>query len=356
MKAIIVIFLSIISLSIQERLIFEDNFNSLNFTQWQHEITMGGGGNWEFQMYVNNRTNSFTKNGTLYIKPTLSIDTLGEESFRHGIVNVWGGAPADLCTSNAFYGCERNALASGNVINPIQSARLRTVNSFAFKYGRVEVRAKLPKGDWIWPAIWLLPKHNEYGNWPASGEIDIMESRGNSNGYPSGSDSFGSTLHWGPYWNMNGYKKTHKEYKNGQSLGDEFHVYGLYWSKERLYTYIDDPSNVVLDVPMTEDFWTKGEFPDTMYNPWKDEGIDAPFNKEFYLILNVAVGGTNSYFPDGVGGKPWTNDAKDSVNQFWNAKAQWYSTWKDDDVAMKIDYVKVWELDAENKETLTFLK
>jgi len=76
---------------------------------------------------------------------------------RTGSFNLWGGTPADLCTSNAFYGCERNAAASGNYINPIMSARVRTAESFSFTYGRVEVKAQLPKGDWIWPAIWMLP-------------------------------------------------------------------------------------------------------------------------------------------------------------------------------------------------------
>jgi beta-glucanase (GH16 family) len=51
--------------------------------------------------------------------------------------------------------------------------------SFNMRYGRVEVMAKLPKGDWIWPGIWLLPKGDVYRQWPASGEIDIVESRGN---------------------------------------------------------------------------------------------------------------------------------------------------------------------------------
>lgn len=98
--------------------------------------------------------------------------------------------------------------AGGNIINPIQSAKITTVSSFSIKYGRVEVRAKLPQGDWLWPAIWLLPADNAYGQWPASGEIDIMESRGNLN-YPTnlggGVESFGSTLHWGPDWSQNGY-------------------------------------------------------------------------------------------------------------------------------------------------------
>lgn len=148
-------------------------------TRWEHEKTMGGGGNWEFEHYTNNRTNSFVKDGILHLQPTLTSDLIGEDQVRHGSMNIWGASPADQCTGNAFYGCERNVAGSGNVINPITSARLRTVHSFSFKYGRVQIRAKLPKGDWIWPAIWMLPKDNAYGQWPASGEIDIMESRGN---------------------------------------------------------------------------------------------------------------------------------------------------------------------------------
>lgn len=148
---------------------------------------------------MNNRSNSYVKDSVLYIKPTLTEDAIGTAGLNTANINIWGGAPADQCTSNAFYGCERTGGAGGNVINPIRSARIRTVNSFSTKYGRVEVKAKLPKGDWLWPAIWMLPTHNEYGTWPASGEIDIMESRGNDVSYPAGGhDSFGSTLHWGP--------------------------------------------------------------------------------------------------------------------------------------------------------------
>lgn len=187
--------------SAAETLIFEDDFKTLDFKKWQHEQTLSGGGNWEFEWYVNNRSNSYVKDGVLYIKPTYTEDYLGTAGLQTADLNIWGSTPADMCTSNAFYGCERNAAASGNVNNPIRSARIRTVNSFATKYGRVEVKAKLPKGDWLWPAIWMLPTYNEYGNWPSSGEIDIMESRGNDPSYPiGGHDSFGSTLHWGPNW------------------------------------------------------------------------------------------------------------------------------------------------------------
>lgn len=137
-------------------------------------------------------------------------------------------------------------------MNPIRSARLRTAESFSFKYGTVEVRAKLPTGDWIWPAIWMLPKDQLYGTWPVSGEIDIMESRGNV-GYPKesggGPETIASTLHWGPYFAANQYMKTHETYSldNG-TFADDFHIFGLYWSEDELYTYVDDPSNKVLDV------------------------------------------------------------------------------------------------------------
>jgi beta-glucanase (GH16 family) len=196
-KLILLTIVAILSSIASEKLIFEDDFNKLDFKKWQHELTLGGGGNWEFEWYVNNRTNSYVKNGVLYLKPSLTEDAVGTQTLNSGSVNCWGSSPADQCTSNAFYGCERNAAASGNVINPIRSARLRTFNSFSFRYGRVEVKAKLPRGDWLWPAIWMLPVSNEFGNWPASGEIDIMESRGNGEDYPAGGiHKFASTLHW----------------------------------------------------------------------------------------------------------------------------------------------------------------
>jgi hypothetical protein len=93
---------------------------------------MSGGGNWEFEWYVNNRTNSYVDEGILYLQPTQTEDAIGQQTLMSGDVNIWGGSPADLCTMNAFYGCERNAAASGNYINPVRSARLRSVQSFNF--------------------------------------------------------------------------------------------------------------------------------------------------------------------------------------------------------------------------------
>ena len=330
-------------------LIFDDEFDVLNVTRWKHEITLGGGGNWEFEYYDNNRSNSYIKDGILYIKPTYLADDIGEANLENGYnMDIWGSDPANLCTGPQFYGCFRTSGAGGNYLNPIRSARIRTAESFNFKYGRVEVKAQLPKGDWIWPAIWMLPTTNQYGTWPASGEIDIMESRGNAPGYSAGGvDMFGSTLHWGPFYGQDPYTLTHaaKQAPKGQDFAQDFHIYGLIWNETYIGTYLDSPGNTVLSFPITKSFWELGGWSSSkLSNPWSNGGKNAPFDQNFFLIINVAVGGTNGYFPDGIGGKPWSDNDAHAVNSFWNARAQWQSTWNGEDTAMKIDSVKVWSV------------
>lgn len=82
----------------------------------------------------------------LHIHPTLTATLMGaKEMEQGGILDIWGNTPASQCTGNKFYGCMRQAGLGGNVINPIQSARLSTYESFNWRYGRVEIRAKLPR-------------------------------------------------------------------------------------------------------------------------------------------------------------------------------------------------------------------
>jgi hypothetical protein len=130
-------------------LIFEDTFDNLDFETWQHENTVAGGGNWEFQWYANNRSNSYVEDGNLHIVPTTVAEEFGEAFLTSGVLNLHGGAPADECTNAQFWGCERQGTPV-NILNPIKSARLRTVHSFSFRYGTLEVRAKVPAGDWLW--------------------------------------------------------------------------------------------------------------------------------------------------------------------------------------------------------------
>ncbi len=99
------------------------------------------------------------------------------------------------------------------------------------------MKARLPGGDWTWPAIWLLPEDKRYGGWPISGEIDIVEAKGNRNltnaqGLQVGSEHMSSTLHFGPAWNNNAYWAAHGE-KNtapGQGYDRDFHIFGMTWT------------------------------------------------------------------------------------------------------------------------------
>ena len=90
-----------------------------------------------------------------------------------------------------------------------------------------------------------------------------------------------------------------------------------------------------------EGFFKWGKHPETTDNPWKGAALNAPFDKEVYITMNLAIGGTNGYFPDGMAGKPWSNGDQHSVNGFWNAKPQWSQTWKGEDAALQVDYVVI---------------
>lgn len=121
------------------------------------------------------------------------------------------------------------------------------------------------------------------------------------------------------------------------------HSYGLEWTPEFIKTTIDGKE--VLNFPFDKDLFTKGNFDSKIDNPWKDGEKSAPFDQEFFLIMNVAVGGTNSYFVDDKCGKTWNNNDGHAPNTFWNSRDQWYPSWnypESNDAAMKIDYVKIW--------------
>ena len=98
----------------------------------------------------------------------------------------------------------------------------------------------------------------------------------------------------------------------------------------------------------TQSFWDRGQFPQSFANPWVNEDNSAPFNREFFIIMNLAVGGSSNYFPDGQGGKPWANADQHSPNTFLNSKGQWYPTWKGEDAALQVDWIKVWSLGAKS--------
>ena len=293
-----------------------------------------------------NPANLFVQDGQLHIKPTLQNETL---ITSNNIINL---TATGTCTSPIVSNCITfTNTTNGTIVQPVLSARVNTKVGATIQYGRVEVETKIPKGDWLWPAVWMLPVRDTYGYWPASGEIDIMEGRGNNHTYtPGGNNYITSTLHWGPNPDHDAfYLTTWTKSALHSEFGDGFHVFGLEWSEKYIFTYIDTILLQVFYFDFNSPLWPQGDFPSSTTNgtvlvdPWSQTGrTSTPFDQQFYLILNVAVGGTNGWFPDGVDGKPWVDATPSAKKDFWDAKDQWYPTWEASG-EMIVNSVKMWQ-------------
>ncbi|CAM9483297.1 unnamed protein product [Chrysoparadoxa australica] len=344
----------------EEVLVFSDEFQTLDKSKWKPEVTLSGGGEWGMQWYRDDPSNLYVENGTLFLQPGYTADVIGERigALLACSARMTGEIPytidlGESCTLDLHKGCRRTSnLKKRHILNPITSAMVSTKESFSFTYGRVEVVAKLPRGDWLWPAIWLASTDSVYGHWPRSGEIDLMESRGNPPTYGgAGYDKFGSTLHWGRNWKDDRYDMTHAETWSG--AGDEatfvndFHTYGLLWSELGISIYLDDVQNTLLDVPFNEPAWERGWFKKAgltdEQNPWRGSSSDAaPFDAGFHIQLDVACGGLSGYFRNGDD-KPWNSTDSDSLFKFWEARKQWQPSWNGKDSALQVRSVKVWQ-------------
>lgn len=134
------------------------------------------------------------------------------------------------CTGAQWTDCIATTnTTNGTVVNPVKSGRINTKLRAWIKYGRVEVIAKLPVGDWLWPAIWMVPKDNAYGAWPRSGEIDILESRGNNASYEQGGNNImSSTIHFGPSPQFNGWwRNTVKRKALHTTYSNDYNTFGV---------------------------------------------------------------------------------------------------------------------------------
>ncbi|HTN08306.1 glycoside hydrolase family 16 protein [Agriterribacter sp.] len=183
----------------------------------------------------------------------------------------WGNNELQYYTAKR----KENALVSNGILSikaikedykeaKFTSARLVSKNKGDWKYGRIEVKAKMPQGRGLWPAIWMLPTDWEYGDWPKSGEIDIMEHVGYL------PDSVFGTVHTAAYNHMTGTQKTKSVFR--KNLASAFHVYAMEWDEDRIRIFIDK-----------EQYF---EFANE-----KQSSREWPFNKRFHLLLNIAVGG-----------------------------------------------------------------
>ncbi len=164
------------------------------------------------------------------------------------------------------------------------SARIRTLNKQEFLYGRIEARMKLPSTPGVWPAFWMLPTDSPYGGWASSGEIDIMES-------VNYADRIYGTLHFGSSWPNT--QSAGPRFSDGTDFSDDFHTYRIDWDPDSITWYIDGvPYGTVNSAS-----WFSSSAPS---NP------RAPFDTDFHLLLNVAVGGNFPGNPDGTSSFPQT--------------------------------------------------
>ncbi len=217
--------------------------------------------------------------------------------FDTGILNVNDEVEYYCSPGSSTSGCDPanpNAYIDGNgnlVIQALRinsgvapysgswtSARLNTANNLAsFNYGRIESNMQLPTGPGLWPAFWALGTNIGTVSWPACGETDYMENVPASGGLGPG--VIKSTIHGLGYSGSNGLGQTYS-FPNGELVSDpSFHTYGTIWSANMIQFYVDDPSNVFF-------IRTASDIP---------PGDAWPFNANFFLLLNLAVGGTGSW-------------------------------------------------------------
>lgn len=228
-----------------------------------------------------------------------SLDT-AKWGYQTGIKDIYGSSVGPDYWGNGelqYYTEDAVSVADGSLKitatkqqhgdRPYTSGRILTRDKASFTYGYFEARMKTPTGSGMWPAFWMLPQpsspansENEYGGWPANGEIDIMEAKGRLE------NKVDTTLHFGKAWNAHDYvtKET-----TLSSNTDEWHTYAVDWTADAISWFVDGQK--VLTV--TKDRWWSQDV--------SNQGKSQPFDKPFYIIFNLAVGGMYDSYnqPDG---------------------------------------------------------
>ncbi|KAJ9454153.1 Glucan endo-1 [Diplonema papillatum] len=268
------------------QLVWSDEFSgtSIDSDKWNHEVNCNGGGNNEQQCYTSSSSNSWVSNGVLTIK----------------------------------------AMPATGQTLPYSSARLNSKNNGDWTYGKFEARIQLPSGQGSWPAFWMLPTDNDYGTWPLSGEIDIMEA---VNLKVGGERNVHGTLHYGNPWPNNGYTGTTYLLPNGANPADGYHTYTVEWEEGEIRWYVDG-THYQTQQRSTANYDSNGNPVSLKHRGWfhqvngKPTFADSPFNKKFHLLLNFAVGG------DWAGN---VNDGGIDASAFTNGQF------------MYVDYVRVYQ-------------
>ncbi|MGJ8558974.1 MAG: glycoside hydrolase family 16 protein [Litorimonas sp.] len=253
-------------------LVWADEFDgdALDRTKWAPEVSCWGGGNNEQQCYVDRPENVSVEGGylSLYARP-----------------GAWTGPGVHM---------EHSDYPGASKTKPYTSGKVRTRDLASWRYGRIEGRMKLPTGQGAWPAFWMMPQFYVHGGWPLSGEIDIMEAvnlgascfdcdDGDVENRSSGA------IHFGKRPPNNTHISQRRPLTSVARQDDlprnQFHTFAVEWGEGRMDWFVDG-----------ERFWTaKADdwFTDAVRKP---DNPNAPFDEEFYVMLNFAVGGN---WPEG---------------------------------------------------------
>lgn len=237
-------------------LVWEDNFNksTINTKNWTINVDGNGGGNRELQYYR---------------KENISIEKERKT-----------GASCLVITAK-----KQNYMGK-----PATSGRISSLDKKSFQFGKIEARIKMPKtANGLWPAFWMLGADQKTAVWPKCGEIDIVE-MGKITGIKSGVQEryFNGACHWGESWNGGSYPNKGISTTNSYSLQDGFHTYTLFWTPNSITMYLD-----LEKFPNAKPYY---EMPITGES--KENETSRYFRKPFYLIFNLAVGGTFSEIYD----------------------------------------------------------
>jgi len=248
-------------------MVWSDEFDttSIDSNKWAHEVNCLGGGNQEKQCYTDSDENSYIANGIL------------------NIVALPAGDGAE---------------------QPYTSARLISKHKADFKYGRFEIKAKLPSGQGSWPAFWMLPTDATYGGWPKSGEIDILEAVNLKTVDDEGivESQIHGTLHYGKEWPDNAHSGKAYTIPDGINPADDFHTYAIEWQEGEIRWYLDDYLYATQRQSQVR-YNSKDQAVGLAHQGWFSEYYDlvsgelsthwdaAPFDQKFFMIINFAVGG-----------------------------------------------------------------
>ncbi|XP_055693362.1 beta-1,3-glucan-binding protein-like [Lutzomyia longipalpis] len=334
-------------------LLFEDNFDALKLDVWNREVKFPKDTeDAEFCSYQDRPENSYVRDGVLYIVPTLQTNVPGfnESAIRIGKIDF-----GHKCTPSTIVNNDIECVRQGGgrqIIPPVVSAQLTSKNHFRFRYGKIVVRAKLPKGDWLFPEIWLKSSQNVYGDENfVNGLMRVAFIR--SNEYLTSADGReidglylrGMLVLDRGETNRERWMKTEVGQRH---WGSDFHEYTLTWTDEMISMAVDGRPYAHFREKFCDTNSTKS-CGVAHANVWENgQPPMAPFDQEVYVVLGVGVAGLSD-FPEGClttnrHVKPWRNTDPRAEWFFYRDKDNWYPTWKGEDSGLQVDWVRVYSL------------